>query len=95
MSRFIIRVELHGERSALQYQRLHHLLAARGIATIIQADDGRRYHLPPAEYYYFGNATAQELRDIAKQCANIVDSSNAVVVVDARMIVWEGLQQVA
>ena len=87
----MIRVELHQARTAEQYQRLHQLLGRYGISNVIVADSGRRYRLPPAEYYYSGDATRDQILAIAKQCAAAVDPSYAVVVTQSSSVTWEGL----
>ena len=87
----MIRVELHQARTAEQYHRLHQQLNQYGISNTIVARDGRRYRLPPAEYYYDGTATRDQLLQTSRQCAATVDPSFAVVVTESNGVTWEGL----
>jgi hypothetical protein len=95
MKRFMIRVELHNARLAAQYEQLHTLLAQYGIVNEIVSDKGQRYRLPPAEYYYQGYHTHEQLLATAKQCAGVVDVANSVVVTESTVIAWDGLKLVA
>jgi hypothetical protein len=91
--RSMVRVELHRAKGAETYHALYEQLATFGITNEITATDGRRFRLPPAEYYYDGAATRDEVLRIARQCANAVDQSNAVVVTESNGVTWEGLQE--
>jgi hypothetical protein len=67
-------------------------MAANRLFNTIRGSDGKTYQLPPAEYRYEGTATPEQVREIAKQCANRVDSSNAVVVSETNVVLWNGLK---
>jgi hypothetical protein len=91
MASFTIRVELHGATRD-HYLRLHGQLAQRGITTTIVADNGAKYHLPPAEYNYEGNATRAAVLGAVRECAAAVGLPNAVLVTERNGCMWEGLQ---
>lgn len=91
MANCMIRVELHQARTADQYQRLHEQLSRFGITNTITASTGKRYRLPPAEYYYSGDASRDQLLQTSKQCAAAVDQSFAIVVTESNSVTWEGL----
>jgi hypothetical protein len=92
MSNCVIRVELHNARTSQVYEALHQLMAIHGMHGSIVATNGRRYKLPPAEYYYAGNSSRDAILAAAKQCAAQVDRSYAVVVSDTNSVTWDGLQ---
>jgi hypothetical protein len=94
MANCVIRVELHNARSSEVYDRLHQKLSAHGIVNTIVANDGKRYRLPPAEYYYTGGASRDAVLQTSQQCAAAIDNSYAVLVSDTNSVTWSGLQQV-
>ena len=91
MSLFTIRVELH-DASWSDYNALAKQLAQQGVVDVIRGDDGRTYKLPPAEYNYEGNATAEQVRDAVRRVANVTGRQNAVFVSDAICRSWAGLE---
>jgi hypothetical protein len=93
MSRFTTRVELH-QAIRDDYMQLHAEMQQRGFTTIIVADDGRRFHLPPAEYNLEGNITLADVLARAKAAARTVKPNAAVVVTEASARSWDGLQQI-
>jgi len=94
MANCVIRVELHNARSSELYSRLHQLLAKYGISDSIVSSNGKRYKLPPAEYYYSGDSSRDAVLTASKQCAASVDNSYAVMVSDTNSVTWEGLKQI-
>jgi hypothetical protein len=87
----MIRVELHYANEA-HYEKLHTLMAARGMLRYIVADNGSKYLLPPAEYTTVTNSTRDQVVAAAKECAAAVIRSFAVLVTEASAVAWEGLQ---
>ena len=57
MSSFTVRVELNSA-TVQDYVRLHGCMENAGFSRTIRADDGRLFHLPPAEYALEGSAFA-------------------------------------
>jgi hypothetical protein len=90
MALFQIRIELFSADWS-DYVQLAKCLAAKGIVDTIVGSNGTRYKLPPAEYHYDGNATAQQVVDAAKACAATVVNKYAVVVGQCTEMLWFGL----
>jgi hypothetical protein len=93
MARFTTRVELHSA-SYSDYEALHAAMARRGFSRYITADDGKTYQLPTAEYDKSGNFTAQQVLEAAKAGAAETGKSYAVLVTEAAIRTWVGLQQI-
>lgn len=90
MSNFIIRVVLH-DASLADYVVLQQNLAAFGVVDVVLATDGKRYKLPPAEYIYTGNESAEVVRQACVNTASSTGRRFAVLVTQASNIVWQGL----
>lgn len=90
MANFVIRVELHNATSK-NYEDLAKNLAAIGIVDTIFGSDGRRYKLPPAEYYYTGGATLQHTHDLVTGVASKIVINYAVLVTESNGCMWRGL----
>jgi hypothetical protein len=93
MARFTIRIVLH-DSSWDDYITMYKHLAAYRITDTITSDNGTVYELPPAEYNYEGDATAQQVQETARQCAAKVAASYAVLVTEATTRTWIGLNVV-
>lgn len=93
MSTFIIRVELHSGTS-LDYSLLHTFMARNGFGRTITSDDGVVYHLPPAEYSVVTTTTPENVIASAKHAAQQTGRKFAVLVTEAKAIIWNGLEQV-
>ena len=91
MSRYIVRVELH-YANEVHYQKLHELMAKNGLLQYIDNQNGGRNWLPPAEYTILTDATAYDVRAVAKACAAATGLRFAVLVTEAVNVVWDGLQ---
>lgn len=94
MAQFTTRVELHNA-DWNDYIKLHAEMKLRGFAQTIQADDGKSYALPPAEYDYSGAVTRDQVLTKARAAASAVKSANAVIVTEAVARTWQGLKQIA
>jgi hypothetical protein len=92
MAQFTVRVELHDAKWA-DYEALHKAMERQGFSRLIMADDGRRYHLPWAEYDRNANLTSSQVRDIARAAANSTGKQNAVLVTETVSRAWIGLPQ--
>ena len=57
MSRFTTRVQLNGNPTDEDYEKLHKAMKARGFSRVITSDDGDHYLLPHAEYDCTSNLT--------------------------------------
>lgn len=93
MSNFIIRVVLH-DASLTDYVSLQKKLAAFGVVDVVLATDGKRYKLPPAEYIYSGNESAEVVRQACVNTASSTGRKFSVLVTQALNIVWHGLSVV-
>lgn len=93
MANYTIRIELHGANYS-HYVDLAKKLAAIGVVDTIRADDGTLYKLPPAEYNHESTA---DINSVEQACAGIAASvvpSYAVLVSQAVLRRWRGLQVV-
>lgn len=91
MARYTVRVELHNA-TWQNYVDLAKHMAGEGMVDVIQADNGVRYKMPPAEYNYEGPANRKQVLDKAKMCAAKVVRSYAVFVTESNGRLWDGLQ---
>jgi len=91
MTRYMVRVELHYANEA-HYQRLHALMAIHGLLRYIDNQTGGKVWLPPAEYTIVTNATANDVKAMAKISAAALGLKFAVLVTEAVSVIWEGLQ---
>ena len=71
---------------------LHGEMKKRGFLLTITSDDGSTYDLPPAEYNFIGDVTMNDVLNRAKQAADTVKKSNAVLVSEAPRRTWLGLK---
>jgi hypothetical protein len=94
MALFTVRVVLHDNASWEDYDALHQRLARVGVVDVIRSDDGVWYRLPPAEYNYQGDISANDLRTAVAEIARTVRSSYAVLVTHAYARYWQGLEQI-
>lgn len=92
MANFIIRVLLH-DANVDHYLDLQQKLAGVGVVDIILATDGKYYKLPPAEYVYTGNESAETVRSACWQIARSTGRTCAVLVTKAQNVVWIGLAE--
>jgi hypothetical protein len=92
MARFTTRVELNGEPSAKNYSDLHLAMKSKGFSRFITSDDGKKYHLPSAEYNREGDVTRQQVLDDAKAAAKSVWNSVQVIVTEGPAT-WNGLRE--
>lgn len=88
MARYITRVELH-EATWIDYENLHRYMSEVAFARTIVADDGVRYDLPTATYFFHGLLKAQEVRALAEQAAIRTGRAAWVLVTEAGgVIAW-------
>ena len=93
MSSFTIRVELH-DANWQHYVDMAKDLASQGITDVIAADSGTSYKMPPAEYNYVGNASADNVLEAAKASAAKTGRPYAVLVTEATRRTWVGLEPI-
>ncbi len=94
MANFTVRVELHGARPD-DYEALHAKMEARGFKRTIAADSsGVVYKLPTAEYNFEGTATIHQVRDGAAAAATELGKKHSILVSEATLRSWVGLETV-
>lgn len=93
MANFTVRVELHKAEWA-DYETLHAAMEAKGFSRVITAGDGKTYRLPWAEYNGSANLSSAQVRDIAREAANTTGKKNAILVTEAQVRAWVGLDQI-
>lgn len=93
MTYFTIRVELH-DANRQHYADMAKDLATNGITDVIVADNGASYKMPPAEYNYVGNVSAENVLDAAKASAAKTGRRYAVFVTEATRRTWVGLETI-
>lgn len=71
MATFITRIELHYAQSE-DYDNLHKAMERAGFSRTIPASDGKRYHLPTAEYWTEGPLQLKTVFETAKAAAATV-----------------------
>ncbi|PIF45465.1 hypothetical protein CLU96_2470 [Chryseobacterium sp. 52] len=94
MAKFMTRVELHDEND---YEILHREMEAEGFSRIIEDDKTKKkYHLPPAEYYY-KDYTTRSKDEVCKKAVRAVLKTNkkySIVVTKSAGIKGVGLEEV-
>jgi hypothetical protein len=90
MSRFIVRVELHGAIYE-DYVKLHAEMKARGMTNFIVGDNRVTYQLPTATYAGEGNIPDNQVLSAAKAAAATTGRKFAVLVANYNACTWEGL----
>ena len=90
MAKFTVRVELHNAYGP-DYEVLHKAMMAVGFGNWIQADDGKMYVLPPAEYDFIGDFAGEDVRQLATNAASKTGKTYAVLVTVATARYWQGL----
>jgi hypothetical protein len=93
MASFTVRVELH-QAEGIHYETLHAAMEGQGFSRLVTADDGRRFHLPWAEYDGIGNLTSQQVLGIAQAAANTTGKANSILVTEMKSRAWAGLNPV-
>jgi hypothetical protein len=92
MARFTVRIELVNA-SWDQYKQMYAHLERHGIVDIITSDQGARYRLPPAEYNYDGNASRDQVLEMAKSSAAKVVRDYRVLVTESAGRTWHNLEK--
>jgi hypothetical protein len=94
MATFVVRIALrHADWH--DYVNLHEAMESVGFNRTILGDDGRRFHLPDAEYCVQGTSLKQDqIHALAKNAASTINRPFSLVVVEAGLITFEGLEPV-
>jgi hypothetical protein len=91
MTQFITRVELHHASTYEDYNTLHTAMGKEGFARTVTGDDGKRYHLPTAEYWYVGAVSTADVLAKAKRAAATTRKTFGVIATESKNSAWEGL----
>jgi hypothetical protein len=92
MSYFTTRVELLNHATAADYLVLHAAMGAEGFSRIVTGGDGRRYHLPPAEYLKEGDFAIADVLNAAVRASTSTGKHMAVLVTEGTRLTWVGLR---
>jgi hypothetical protein len=92
MGTFFTRVELHFDKSASDYQKLHTAMESAGFKRTIVSRENTVYHLPNAEYDYTGNSTALAVAKLAYDIALKIDTNSSVITVQYGEAAWYNLK---
>lgn len=91
MARFTVRVELRGSHNGDGYEALDRAMEAQGFTRTVQMQDGKRYHLPTAEYRMVGRRSRAEV--CRRALAGTAESTgNAAILVTEGRCVWHNLR---
>jgi hypothetical protein len=90
MTQFTVRVELH-RADADDYETLHSAMKDEGFSRLIKSSDGKRYHLPTAEYDRSGELTRSEVLDSAGKAAAQTNKKASILVTESAGRTWRGL----
>lgn len=91
MTRFTVRVELHG---TTDYEPLHDAMASRGFTRTIKGKDGREFQLPPGEYNEISSRSGPEIRADVWNTIKAIGQKGAVLVTPSTGRWWIGLDEV-
>ncbi|MEY0031023.1 hypothetical protein AB7W76_20720 [Providencia rettgeri] len=92
MGMFIVRVELP-DADYSDYQKLYDLMSGYGFTKYIISNSGIKYDLPDAEYYYNGSSGMDLVSDTAFRVAKSVRIHAKILVTEAKLVKWKGLNQ--
>ena len=93
MPKFTTRVELH-DADESNYETLHKAMERQGFSRYIKDSDGKRYHLPTAEYNFEGDATRSDVLEKAKAAAKTTGRKYEALVTESNGRNWYNLTQV-
>ncbi|MDY6955489.1 MAG: DUF2622 domain-containing protein [Pseudomonadota bacterium] len=93
MANFTIRIVL-SDATWDEYEEMYQHLAAVEITDEITSDSDTTYRMPPAEYNYQGNATRDQVLEMAKAAAAKVVRKCSVLVTESKGRTWHGLEKV-
>jgi len=66
MAQFIIRVEILGNASKSEYEKLHAAMEKQGFVRTVTGADGKQFHLPTGEFHISGDLTEQDVQNKAR-----------------------------
>ncbi len=91
MARFTVRVELLDAPNGDGYEALDRAMKAQGFCRMIKRQDGKRYHLPTAEYRIVGQHTRAKVCRRAR--AGVAETaSEAAILVTEGSCSWHNLR---
>lgn len=89
MPSYFARVELHGNATYAQYERLHVAMANRGFQRTIRNFNGTTLNLPMATYYKENSTfSVSQENEAIRLAANSVQLNNSIVVIQSAG--WNG-----
>lgn len=92
MALFTTRVQLNGNPGEEDYESLHAAMKAKGFSRFVKSDDGKRYHMPHAEYTRMGDLTrSQVLQDANAATAGVWRDYQVLVTEGSKS--WYGLKE--
>jgi hypothetical protein len=91
MARFTTRVQLNGDPTYDDYEKLHKAMKVRGLSRIISGSDDKHYWLPHAEYNRIAEVTKDQVLNDAKAAASTVSNDYEIVVTEGSRT-WHGLK---
>jgi hypothetical protein len=94
MAKFTTRVELHSASLESDYEKLHSEMEKENFTRIIVSEDGKKYHMPTAEYNKEGNYTRDQVFESAKRAAEKVGKKFSVLVTESTGRTWHNLEAV-
>ena len=95
MSYFVTRVVLHHTSVKEDYSALHAAMESNGFSRTVWGDDGKQYHLPPAEYLLMGSHAIADVRASAVRAATSTGKYVSVLVTEGSSLNWQGLTVVS
>ena len=80
MPKFMVRVALHDTETREQYDRLDDAMRKKGFSQELSGKKAA-YQLPSGEYWYSGDTTASEVRQVAASAAEGIGQGFGVIAV--------------
>jgi len=81
MSRFIVRIELHGTLNETLYENLHKEMAKVGFNRTVYDTDRVSFKLPSAEYYIESNYTCVGIYQFVELAIKLAGATNYSILV--------------
>jgi len=93
MSTFTVRVELHSNQYAPDFETLHNAMQKEGFSKLITADSREIYYLPRGEYDISSTKNRSQVLDSAQRAVQATGKSAEILVTESLGRKWSGLTE--
>jgi hypothetical protein len=94
MASYTTRIQLLGNPSEADYEKLHAAMEARNFSRNITSDGGTTYKLPQAEYNFSGSLTRADVLNLAAEAAQTVSVGAKILITESVGRSWRNLESI-